>query len=92
MFCVLPEFRGKGVESQLITWSFKHFGLDKEYIWLRSSLNERELFLNYGWEHSDYMDIDLSKVRGIERGFGMYRLQAMIRKPGVLSIAEREEE
>jgi GNAT superfamily N-acetyltransferase len=90
--CVLPEFQGKGVGSQLIEWSFKHFAPDKEYILFEASPDERELLLRCGgWEDLDFKDIDLSEVRGINRGFGKFRMYLMIRKPSSISIISKDE-
>jgi hypothetical protein len=44
-------------------WAFDHFGLDKEYIWVQVAMDERELYISYGWEDVDFGVIDLSEWR-----------------------------
>jgi hypothetical protein len=41
-----------------------------------------QIFKNYGWQEAGVVDIDLSEVKGKNRGYGIYRTHGMIRKPG----------
>lgn len=81
---VHPVFQGQGIASELLTWGFEHFGLARETIWVQTPMSGRPKFLRYGWEDVDCVDLDLSKWAGEHMGYGLYRMQMMIRKPGRL--------
>jgi GNAT superfamily N-acetyltransferase len=83
---VLPQYRGKGIESQLIQWALSGYGLSREYVWCYARMDEMQTFINHGWQAVGFVDIDLSEVRGKNRGYGIYRLHGMIRKPGPLCV------
>jgi hypothetical protein len=80
---VLPEFK-EAVERNMVKWAFAHFGLEKEYIWTVASMDDVELFSSLGWEDVGFVEVDLRELKGENRGYGPYRAQAMVRKPGRL--------
>jgi GNAT superfamily N-acetyltransferase len=81
---VLPQYRGKGIESQLIQWALCECGLSGQLVWCWAGMDEMQTFINHGWEEVGFVDIDLSEVKGKNRGYGIYRTYGMIRKPGLL--------
>jgi hypothetical protein len=88
---VLPEFK-EAVQRDLVKWAFAHFGLEKEYIWTMAAMDHVELFSSLGWEDVGFVEVDLSEWKGKNRGYGRYRAQAMIRKPGRLVDLEASKE
>jgi GNAT superfamily N-acetyltransferase len=83
---VLPQYRNKGIESQLIQWAFHEYGLGEEYVWCYSGMDEMQTYINHGWEEVGFVDIDLSDVKGKNRGYGIYRTHGLVWKPGPLDM------
>ena len=77
---VLPAFQDQGIASELLTWGFDHFGLAQETIWVQTSISRRSIFLGFGWEDIDHVDVDLTRWAEENMGYGCYRLQMMIRR------------
>ena len=80
----VPQYRGKGIESQLIQWALFEYGLNGEYIWCYDDTEAMKAFINHGWQEVGFVDIDLSEVKGKNRGYGVYRTHGMIKKPNLL--------
>lgn len=82
---VLPAYQQKGIGSELLRRMFETYGLDKEPIWVNTQLRGRgNLYLKYGWQDMEVVDIDLATYSGMGRGFGIHRTICMLRRPGEL--------
>ncbi|MCJ1287092.1 hypothetical protein MMC26_006440 [Xylographa opegraphella] len=90
---ILPQFQSQAVGSQLLDWGFLHFGLAKEILWVQTPMSGRREYVKFGWKDVDFIDYDLIEWGGRNRGYGSYRIQIMIRKPGPLeSITGHDED
>lgn len=85
-YSVHPSYNSTELCSSMIRWGFEHYGLAHETIWLETT--EPELFLAYGWEQVDVLDMDLRKWGGEYKGYGTHRTYILVRKPGALTRKE----
>jgi hypothetical protein len=70
-FMVLPQHRGENIESEMILWGFKHFGLANHIVVVETTSSK--VFLSYVWTLMDILNIDLrvwnSEVENIDNDY-----------------------
>jgi len=81
---ILPRYRDKGITSQLIQRALEDYGLSEHYIWCSASIDEMQAFEDHGWQEVGFVDIDLSEIKGKNRGYGIHKTCGMVRNPGPL--------
>jgi len=60
--------------------------------WAQLHVDERELFLSHGWQDVGFLHLDFGEWRGEYRSYGVYRYQAVVRRPErLVSTAISEE-
>jgi len=89
---VLPLFQRKGIGSALFRYGLQTLGADEVPIWLVTQMRGRAMYLKFGFQDVDVIDIDLSEYAGPYQGFGIHRNICMIRQPGGIAISESKAE
>lgn len=84
---VLPAYQRQGIGSMLIRYGLENLPLDELPIWLCTQMRGRNLYLKFGWEDVDCIDVDLGELAGPNNGYGMHRSPCMVRPPGGKSLS-----
>lgn len=71
-----------GIGSALFRHAFETLGADEVPIWLVTQMRGRQMYLKFGFEDVDVLDVDFSEYTGPYRGFGLHRSICMVRQPG----------
>lgn len=85
---VIPQYQKKGVGSAMFRYGFEHLGADKVPIWLVTQMRGRSMYLKFGFQDIDVIDVDLSEYAGPWQGFGVHRNICMVRQPGGITRSE----
>ena len=85
---VLPDFQRNGIGSALFRHGFETIGADKVPIWIVTQMRGRAMYLKFGFQDLDVIDVDLSEYAGPWQGFGVQRNICMLRQPGGVANSE----
>ena len=89
---VLPEYQKLGIGSPLLRYGFEELRADALPIWLVTQMRGRDMYLKFGFEDVDVLDVDFSEYTGPYRGYGVHRSICMVRQPGgVAGLGEKAE-
>ena len=85
---VLPDFQRNGIGSALFRHGFENLGADEVPIWIVTQMRGRAMYLKFGFQDLDVIDVDLSEYAGPWQGFGIHRNICMLRQPGGVANPE----
>lgn len=85
---VLPSFQRNGIGSALFRHGFENLGADEVPIWIVTQMRGRAMYLKFGFQDLDVIDVDLSEYAGPWQGFGVHRNICMLRQPGGVANCE----
>ena len=85
-------FQRQGIGSALFRYGLEKLGADESPIWLVTQMRGRAMYLRFGFEDVDVVDIDLSEYAGPFQGFGVHRNICMVRQPGRVTTSKARPE
>ncbi|KZP25810.1 hypothetical protein FIBSPDRAFT_367977 [Athelia psychrophila] len=85
---VVPTHQRRGIGSALLKYGLDMLGAGALPVWLSTQMRGRNLYLKWGFEDVDSLDIDLKEFGGEWSGYGVHRSPCMLRMPGGTNTAE----
>lgn len=86
---VAPTHQRRGIGSALLKYGLETLEAGALPIWLSTQMRGRNLYLKWGFEDVDSVDIDLTEFGGDWSGYGVHRSPCMLRMPGGSNTVER---
>lgn len=78
---VVPTHQRRGIGSALLKYGLDTLGAGALPVWLGTQMRGRNLYLKWGFEDVDSVDIDLTEFGGEWCGYGVHRSPCMLRMP-----------
>lgn len=77
---ILPQYQGKGIGSYILRHCMERADKAGLATHLTAFPSAHSLYLRFGFEEVERIDLDLNAAGPPNRGFGIYRMSSMLRK------------